>query len=182
MSAPAAPRCEEAAQKVKLPVVTYDVDRSGRDPGGKLVANLPHAGEVITAAFASDVGVDNDPIDGRRRLHLVRRGRHYAGARSHARRSQRPGRGALARGRDRLAAEDQGGRSARQAQGRQRVRRARQSRRSHSRRPPTSSSAASRAAACPPKSSARYSTPPRTLSAAPKATSRANGSCSASPT
>ncbi len=55
---------EEAAQKAKLPVVTYDaLDRSGRDPSGKLVTNLPHAGDVISAAFASDVGVDNDPIE-----------------------------------------------------------------------------------------------------------------------
>jgi peptidyl-prolyl cis-trans isomerase D len=53
---------EEAAQKVKLPVVTYDLDRSGRDPAGKLVSNLPHSGDVVSAAFASDVGVDNDPI------------------------------------------------------------------------------------------------------------------------
>ena len=53
---------QEAAQKAKLQVMTYDVDRSGRDPGGKPVANLPQATEVINAAFASDVGVDNDPI------------------------------------------------------------------------------------------------------------------------
>ncbi len=55
---------EEAAHKLKLPVVTHDaLDRSGRDPAGKLVANLPHAGDVISAAFATDVGVDNDPIE-----------------------------------------------------------------------------------------------------------------------
>ena len=53
---------EDAAQKLKLAVVTYDLDRSGRDPDGKLVTNLPHAGDVISAAFASDVGVENDPI------------------------------------------------------------------------------------------------------------------------
>ena len=53
---------EEAAQKAKLPVTTYDVDRSGRDPNGNPVANLPHAADVINAAFGSDVGVDNDPI------------------------------------------------------------------------------------------------------------------------
>ncbi len=53
---------QEAAQKAKLPVVTYDLDRSGRDPVGKSVTNLPHASEVISAAFASDVGVENDPI------------------------------------------------------------------------------------------------------------------------
>jgi len=53
---------EEAAQKAKLPVVSYEIDRSGRDPSGKPVSNLSHAAEVISAAFASDVGVENDPI------------------------------------------------------------------------------------------------------------------------
>ena len=53
---------EEAAQKAKLQVVNYDIDRSGRDPSGKPVTNLPHAADVISAAFASEVGVDNDPI------------------------------------------------------------------------------------------------------------------------
>ncbi|MGO9397453.1 MAG: SurA N-terminal domain-containing protein [Xanthobacteraceae bacterium] len=52
----------QAAEKLKLPVLTFDVDRSGRDPGGKVV-NFPHAGSVIPAAFNSDVGVDNDPLD-----------------------------------------------------------------------------------------------------------------------
>ena len=55
---------EEAAQKLKLPVVTYDaVDRSGRDPAGKPIENLLHASEVLNAAFATDVGVDNDPLE-----------------------------------------------------------------------------------------------------------------------
>jgi peptidyl-prolyl cis-trans isomerase D len=54
---------EDAAQKLKLPIVTYDaLDRSGRDPSGKLAA-LPHAGDIVSAAFASDVGVDNDPVE-----------------------------------------------------------------------------------------------------------------------
>jgi peptidyl-prolyl cis-trans isomerase D len=54
---------EEAAQKFHLPLVTYDaVDRSGHDPAGKAI-NLPDAARVIGAAFASDVGVDNDPIE-----------------------------------------------------------------------------------------------------------------------
>ena len=52
----------QVAEKLKLPVGTYDVDRSGRDPSGKVV-NFPHAGHVVGAAFASDVGVDNDPIE-----------------------------------------------------------------------------------------------------------------------
>ena len=53
---------EQAAQKLKLPVGNLDVDRSGRDLSGK-VANFPHAGQVVSAAFNSDVGVDNDPIE-----------------------------------------------------------------------------------------------------------------------
>jgi peptidyl-prolyl cis-trans isomerase D len=56
---------EEAAQKLKLPLVTYDaVDHFGRDPQGKSVVNLPHGAEVMNAAFTSDIGVDNDPIEG----------------------------------------------------------------------------------------------------------------------
>jgi peptidyl-prolyl cis-trans isomerase D len=54
---------EEAAQKEKLPVVAFDVDRSGRDPDGKPVVNIPHGADIVGSAFASDVGVDNDPID-----------------------------------------------------------------------------------------------------------------------
>ena len=54
----------EAAAKLKLPVTTYDaVDHSGRDPSGKPVVNLPRGAQVISAAFASDVGIDNDPIE-----------------------------------------------------------------------------------------------------------------------
>jgi peptidyl-prolyl cis-trans isomerase D len=52
----------QIAEKLKLTVATYDVDRSGRDPSGKVV-NFPHAGQVIPAAFNSDVGVDNDPVE-----------------------------------------------------------------------------------------------------------------------
>ena len=55
---------QEAAAKQKLPVVTFDaLDRSGRDPEGKPVVNLPHGAEIIKAAFSTDVGVDNDPIE-----------------------------------------------------------------------------------------------------------------------
>jgi peptidyl-prolyl cis-trans isomerase D len=55
---------EEAAQKLNLPVVTYDaVDESGHDPAGKPIDKLPHARDVINAAFQTDVGVDNDPIE-----------------------------------------------------------------------------------------------------------------------
>lgn len=55
---------EQAAQKFNLPLVTAEaVDRSGRDPNGQLVTALPHSGQVLEAAFRSDVGVDNDPIE-----------------------------------------------------------------------------------------------------------------------
>jgi peptidyl-prolyl cis-trans isomerase D len=54
---------EEAAAKLKLPVTTYEMDRSGRDPDGKSPLNISHGADVVKAAFASDVGVDNDPID-----------------------------------------------------------------------------------------------------------------------
>jgi peptidyl-prolyl cis-trans isomerase D len=54
---------EEAAAKLKLPVSTYEVDRSGRDRDGKSPLNIPHGADLVKAAFASDVGVDNDPID-----------------------------------------------------------------------------------------------------------------------
>jgi peptidyl-prolyl cis-trans isomerase D len=53
----------EAAQKLALPSVTIEaVDRSGRLPNGELVGNIPRGLDVVSQAFNSDVGVDNDPI------------------------------------------------------------------------------------------------------------------------
>lgn len=53
----------EAAQKLGLTAVAIDaVDRSGRLPSGQLVANIPRGLDVVSQAFSSDVGVDNDPI------------------------------------------------------------------------------------------------------------------------
>jgi peptidyl-prolyl cis-trans isomerase D len=53
----------EAAQKLGLTAVTIDaVDRSGRTPNGQPLANIPPGLDVVSQAFASDVGVDNDPI------------------------------------------------------------------------------------------------------------------------
>jgi peptidyl-prolyl cis-trans isomerase D len=55
---------EEAAAKLKVPVTTFDaVDRFGHDPTGKPVVNLPRGADVMNAAFSSDVGIDNDPIE-----------------------------------------------------------------------------------------------------------------------
>jgi len=53
----------EAAKKLGLQSRTIDaVDRSGRGPDEKPIADLPTKPDVIAAAFASDVGVDNDPL------------------------------------------------------------------------------------------------------------------------
>ncbi len=53
----------EAAQKLGLNAVTIDaVDRSGRLPNGQPAANIPRGLDVVSQAFNSDVGVDNDPI------------------------------------------------------------------------------------------------------------------------
>jgi peptidyl-prolyl cis-trans isomerase D len=53
----------EASQKLGLTAVTIDaVDRSGRLPSGQPVANIPRGLDVVSQAFNSDVGADNDPI------------------------------------------------------------------------------------------------------------------------
>ncbi|MCC8941331.1 SurA N-terminal domain-containing protein [Bradyrhizobium sp. Arg68] len=53
----------ESAQKLGLTPVTIDaVDRSGRLPNGQPAANIPRGLDVVSPAFSSDVGVDNDPI------------------------------------------------------------------------------------------------------------------------
>ncbi|HZP77096.1 MAG TPA: peptidyl-prolyl cis-trans isomerase [Pseudolabrys sp.] len=53
----------EAAKKFGLSVRTINaVDRSGRAPDGSPVVDLPKGVDVVSAAFASDVGVDNDPL------------------------------------------------------------------------------------------------------------------------
>jgi peptidyl-prolyl cis-trans isomerase D len=53
----------EAAKKLALKSRTVDaVDRSGRGPDGKPVADLPKSPDVVASAFATDVGVDNDPL------------------------------------------------------------------------------------------------------------------------
>jgi len=53
----------EAAKKLGLNAVTIDaVDRSGRRPDGQLATDVPKGLDVVTQAFGSDVGVDNDPI------------------------------------------------------------------------------------------------------------------------
>jgi peptidyl-prolyl cis-trans isomerase D len=56
-------RLDEVAQKLKLPVRTLAaVDRSGRAPDGKSIAEFPGAQEVLNGAFASDINVENEPV------------------------------------------------------------------------------------------------------------------------
>jgi peptidyl-prolyl cis-trans isomerase D len=53
----------EASQKLGLTAVTIDAaDRSGRAPDGQPVTNIPRGLDVVSQAFNSDVGVDNEPI------------------------------------------------------------------------------------------------------------------------
>jgi peptidyl-prolyl cis-trans isomerase D len=53
----------DAAQKLGLAAVTVEaVDRSGRAPNGQPVASIPQGLDVVSQAFNSDVGVDNDAI------------------------------------------------------------------------------------------------------------------------
>jgi peptidyl-prolyl cis-trans isomerase D len=53
----------EAAKKLGLKSRTIDaVDRSGRGLDGKPIADLPKPPDVVASAFATDVGVDNDPL------------------------------------------------------------------------------------------------------------------------
>ncbi|HEY1474615.1 MAG TPA: SurA N-terminal domain-containing protein [Pseudolabrys sp.] len=53
----------ETAKKLGLSSRTIDaVDRSGRGMDGKPIADLPKTPDAVAAAFATDVSVDNDPL------------------------------------------------------------------------------------------------------------------------
>jgi peptidyl-prolyl cis-trans isomerase D len=53
----------EAAQKLGLKAITIEaVDRSGRGPDGKPVTGVPQGIDVVSPAFASNIGVENDPV------------------------------------------------------------------------------------------------------------------------
>jgi peptidyl-prolyl cis-trans isomerase D len=55
-------RLTEIAQKLNLKARTIEaIDRQGRDPEGKPVADLP-AANVISNVFSSEVGVENEPV------------------------------------------------------------------------------------------------------------------------
>ncbi|HEX2135277.1 MAG TPA: peptidyl-prolyl cis-trans isomerase [Microvirga sp.] len=62
MRAGARPLADIAKEK-NLPLVQVAaVDQTGRDKGGQVVQDLPEARSLLQAAFASDVGVDNEPL------------------------------------------------------------------------------------------------------------------------
>lgn len=53
----------ESSQKLGLAPVTVEaVDRSGRGPDGQPVTGIPQGLDLASAAFASDVGVDNEAL------------------------------------------------------------------------------------------------------------------------
>jgi peptidyl-prolyl cis-trans isomerase D len=52
----------EAAVTLKLAARTIDLDRSGHDPAGLPVKDLPDAQRLLATAFSTDVGVDADPL------------------------------------------------------------------------------------------------------------------------
>jgi peptidyl-prolyl cis-trans isomerase D len=52
----------EAAEKLKLAARTVEVDRTARDAAGNEVTNLPEAPRLLAAAFAAQLGVENDPL------------------------------------------------------------------------------------------------------------------------
>jgi peptidyl-prolyl cis-trans isomerase D len=56
-------RIEEIASKLNLKLRTIEaVDRSGRDPEGRPVADLPAGVDVINSAFGTEIGNENDPL------------------------------------------------------------------------------------------------------------------------
>ena len=53
----------EIAKKLNLSMRTIDaIDRSGRDPRGDLVTGIPAGADFLAPVFASDVGVENEPV------------------------------------------------------------------------------------------------------------------------
>lgn len=54
----------DAAEKLKLKVTTIEaIDRSGQRPDGTVVTDLPQSAELIRAAFDSETGVENPPLN-----------------------------------------------------------------------------------------------------------------------
>jgi peptidyl-prolyl cis-trans isomerase D len=52
----------EAASTLKLAARSVELDRSGQDPAGLPVKDLPDAQRLLAAVFSTEVGVDADPV------------------------------------------------------------------------------------------------------------------------
>jgi peptidyl-prolyl cis-trans isomerase D len=52
----------EAAESLKLPSRSVELDRSGHDAAGLPITDLPDAQRLLAAAFSTEVGVDADPL------------------------------------------------------------------------------------------------------------------------
>ncbi|MPZ36920.1 MAG: peptidylprolyl isomerase [Rhizobiales bacterium] len=52
----------EAAANLKLAARTIEVNREGISPSGEPVKGLPDAQRLLTSAFATEVGIENDPL------------------------------------------------------------------------------------------------------------------------
>ncbi len=56
-------RLDEIGKKIEMPVRTIDaIDRSGRGPNGDPVPDLPKDIDLVAAAFASQVGIENEAL------------------------------------------------------------------------------------------------------------------------
>jgi len=54
----------EAAGQMKLPIRTVEsVDRSGRDPSGKVINDIPESRDLLQGAFEADVNVELPPLN-----------------------------------------------------------------------------------------------------------------------
>ena len=54
----------EAAERLKLKAVTIDaIDQGAKRPDDSLVSDLPESSELLRAAFASEVGVENEAVN-----------------------------------------------------------------------------------------------------------------------
>ena len=96
---------EEIAGNYDLTLRTIPaVDATGNDADGNAIADLPGGQALVTAAFESDVGLENNPIPADRRLCLVRGHRRLRRARPRAGRGPRQGDRRLEGGRGREAA------------------------------------------------------------------------------
>ena len=52
----------EVAESVKIASRTVEVNRSGTDPSGKPVTDVPDAQRLLASAFSTDIGIENDPL------------------------------------------------------------------------------------------------------------------------